>query len=708
MDYLRTLKRALGIICLSAVLLSPSVHAGAFFGLIGNPRVQVSGFGLFGDISLAHTLDILEPRDESLKVFSNIYIEDALWILSGELKRRGYLYPAIEARLSQENTLLWQGRWQSGQITPLLPPQQIGDAVSFQIAAGVLFHFNTIQVKGLPAEIKQNPNSFFYATDRLFLSASDRYFSAGRLAAGVDAIELTLHSLGYRDATAKAAIISENASTGAVDVNVEVDAGPLYFIEKLSVVIDDGSGERLLTQLLPTDQRFDASWIHIKAQEIRNLYYKRGHPEVVVSQKTSVVNQGKNTRKLDITLTVTPGPVVRINEVVFKNAENISATLLERQADLHEGDLLDRSQVEIGRERLSRLGVFRSIRIDYEKNDDDTWNVVYDTNMKKETTVNLIFGVGSFDIVRGGFEVEQNNLWDRGHHAHLSVVQSIKATYADYTYTIPQIAGKDLDFFLSANYLNRKELSFDREEYGGSIGLQHFFTSINTAASIQYNYGLVEARNLDFTNPPGPTKSIVSSISLKANRSELDNPIYPTDGWQVFGTSEFAFTQLGGDVGFQRIEVGGAWHKPVSTGGLVFHAGYKTGVVTSTGPVIDNIPVPTRFFLGGENTVRGYKRDQASPLNAQGQQIGAVSYMLWQIEFEQRLTENFSFVTFCDTVGNAEQISEYPFNEVLVSVGVGISIRTVVGPLRIEYGYNVKKRPGDPIGMFQVALGFPF
>ncbi|MDP0495125.1 MAG: BamA/TamA family outer membrane protein [Verrucomicrobiota bacterium JB024] len=44
----------------------------------------------------------------------------------------------------------------------------------------------------------------------------------------------------------------------------------------------------------------------------------------------------------------------------------------------------------------------------------------------------------------------------------------------------------------------------------------------------------------------------------------------------------------------------------------------------------------------------------------------------------------------------------------LVSVGAGLTIRTIVGPLRFEYGYNVKKRDIDPRGTFQVALGFPF
>ncbi len=696
-------------LCLLMLLLTGSWAGGAeFFGLIGNPHVTVDGFGFFGDMALTRSLEILEPQDERLAEFDSIYLEDAVWILSGELKRRGYLYPAIDVSLSREGATVWQGTWSEGRLNEDVPPRIKGDSVKFVIRGGVLFYFDTVSVEGLPSEVEDTPESFFYSTDRLIVTREARFFSEGRLATGFDSIKLTLRDLGYRKANVTGEVTDENRETGAVAIRAEVKPGPVYFVDQLVLQAPDESGAiTTKTETLP-DQRFSPSWLQQQAQNLRNGYYADGHPEVLVKQEIEELSASDDEVRVKVVLIVEPGPVVRIGEVRFENMGDTDKKLLAKQAGLQEGALLNRREVEEGRDRLSRLGIFRSIRIDYEQDEEGQWNVVYEAVMKKQTIVNLIMGVGSFDIVRGGFEVRQNNLWDRAHHSRLSAVQSFKGTYLDYTYTIPQVLGEDIDFFLSANYLRREEITFDREEYGGSAGVQHFFREINTAASAQFNYGLVEARNAEFAVPPGPVSSTVSSITFKANRSQLDNPVFPTDGWQVFGTSEFALTQLGGQVEFQRIEVGGAWHHPVTDSGLVFHAGYKTGVVTSFGPASENIPVPKRFFLGGENTVRGYRRDQASPVNAQGQQIGAVSYMLWQVEFEQRLTELFSVVAFCDTVGNAATLDDYPFNEVLMSVGGGISIRTVVGPLRFEYGHNVKKRPIDPDGTFQVALGFPF
>ena len=112
--------------------------------------------------------------------------------------------------------------------------------------------------------------------------------------------------------------------------------------------------------------------------------------------------------------------------------------------------------------------------------------------------------------------------------------------------------------------------------------------------------------------------------------------------------------------------------------------------------------------MGGENTVRGYRQFQAAPVDSNGNQIGAVSFVLLQVELVQNLFDWLSVVAFVDAVGNAAYIENYPFNKILASAGGGISINTVVGPLRLEYGQNIDPRPGDPSGTFQVAIGFPF
>ena len=42
------------------------------------------------------------------------------------------------------------------------------------------------------------------------------------------------------------------------------------------------------------------------------------------------------------------------------------------------------------------------------------------------------------------------------------------------------------------------------------------------------------------------------------------------------------------------------------------------------------------------------------------------------------------------------------------SVGGGLRWKTIIGPIRVEYGYNLNPRPKDPTGTLLFSLGFPF
>ncbi|MGI8967173.1 MAG: BamA/TamA family outer membrane protein, partial [Limisphaerales bacterium] len=88
--------------------------------------------------------------------------------------------------------------------------------------------------------------------------------------------------------------------------------------------------------------------------------------------------------------------------------------------------------------------------------------------------------------------------------------------------------------------------------------------------------------------------------------------------------------------------------------------------------------------------------------------IGAESFSVGNIEFEQSLSSSFSLITFVDAVGLAREIHNYPFDEILVSVGGGVSWKTVIGPVRLEYGHNLNRRRFDPVGTIQFSIGFPF
>jgi outer membrane protein assembly factor BamA len=346
--------------------------------------------------------------------------------------------------------------------------------------------------------------------------------------------------------------------------------------------------------------------------------------------------------------------------------------------------------------------------LNYETVSSNLWDVRYDLKEGKQIEISPLFGFGSYDIVRGGVEVQQYNLWGLAHNSDLKLVQSVKSSSADYTYSIPQLFAKDVDVFATGNYLRRQEISFLRTEYGGGAGIRRNFRDIATDVSLRYNYGLLEAteQSASFVQQ-GEQSPLVGEFILDVRHDRRDNPLDPRRGYQLLANVEIASQYLGGSANFQRTELGGSYHIPLNDSQWL-HLGLREGVVVANGSASNNLPFVRRFFPGGENTVRGYQEGEAAPRNAQGQIVGAETYTLGNIEFEQGLTPKWSIVGFLDAVEFAENLNHYPGDTALYSVGGGIRWRTIVGPVRVEYGYNLNPRPGDPSGEIQFSLGFPF
>jgi outer membrane translocation and assembly module TamA len=175
----------------------------------------------------------------------------------------------------------------------------------------------------------------------------------------------------------------------------------------------------------------------------------------------------------------------------------------------------------------------------------------------------------------------------------------------------------------------------------------------------------------------------------------------------VFSTFEVASEALLGDVDFQRMETSISYHHAISRLQWV-HFGVSHGFVTTVDGPAEDLPVNRRFFPGGDNSIRGYQYGEAAPRDVDGDLVGAETYTLGNIEFEQGITPTWSVVFFFDALGMATSIEDWPVNEALYSVGLGVRWKSIIGPVRLEYGHNLNPRDDDPNGTLHVSVGFPF
>ena len=186
-----------------------------------------------------------------------------------------------------------------------------------------------------------------------------------------------------------------------------------------------------------------------------------------------------------------------------------------------------------------------------------------------------------------------------------------------------------------------------------------------------------------------------------------DSRSNPKNGFMLYVKGAYAGRLLGGNTDYylfeSRINVVKTLFKRLT---IATRAGF--GAIE---PFTNKeIPLQDRFFLGGAESVRGYKFGTISPKDEKGNYIGGNCYGLFNIELRTPIKKNFQIAVFYDSGEVFEKASEFKFNlsDWHSSIGTGIRYMTPVGPLRIDYGYKLKTIPGQGRGRFHISFGFPF
>jgi outer membrane protein insertion porin family len=697
-------------------------------------RVKISGFGIFGDREMARLLRTFQTGPHS-NLVDRAFVEDASLILFSRLNSLGYLNAKLQARFIKPDGAREQMIW-TNALEVEMPPNFTAREVDFRARGGVRFYYQSIEITGLKAMPERDADEYFVAPDALFRIRANRIFNPQSLKSSVAALRDALVRKGYRDAAVQVSDVRSNDVTGAVFVKIAVAEGLPTIVRSVTVEVEEMDGT-LTTNVWTQHLRepYSPLWQQDLARDLRNKQYARGFPDATAELSVVRTENTATNIQMDLFARVKTGRLIRLNKVKFEGNQITRESVLKSRVKLKPGAPLNRLEAEKSRERLARLGVFQSVSVRY---DDVTnaaaeqaesprsrltaaderetnspsgnmRNVVYELKEAKPISLDLLAGYGSYELLRGGFEFEDRNVLGFAHDARLRVIQSFKASYADLQYTIPEIFGRDVDLFFRGSGLRRDEISFTREEYGGSVGLQKRFARIHTDFSIHYDYQFLNALNQPAVtnNNIGLQQARAASFVIDLNHDRRDNPLLPTRGYKLFSKVEVASAALGGNVDYLRVVFGGSYHVDLH-GGRLLHFGLEQGLTFTPFGDANQLPFNKRFFPGGQDSIRGYQEGQASPLDAKGHQLGAETYTQGNFEFEQLLTHSWSVVTFFDAVGMAKDRRDYPWSEELFSVGGGFRWRTLIGPVRLEYGYNLNPRAHDPMGTLQFSIGFPF
>jgi len=159
-------------------------------------------------------------------------------------------------------------------------------------------------------------------------------------------------------------------------------------------------------------------------------------------------------------------------------------------------------------------------------------------------------------------------------------------------------------------------------------------------------------------------------------------------------------------VDFYKIELKHAHYIRGLFTGHLLELGGRTGVAESYNGTFD-VPIFDRYFLGGLDSLRGYKYRYIGPRDRFGEPLGGDTFWYGTAEYSVPVVERVRFAVFYDIGMVYREAYYWNFGEYADNWGVGVRLLLPIGPLRLDYGIPIHNSSGKAgSGKFQFSAGY--
>ncbi len=500
-------------------------------------------------------------------------------------------------------------------------------------------------------------------------------------------------------------------------ITILIEEGPQIKMGSLSV-----SGNELFTDeeiakemILKEGMVFNELQFDRDLFQVHTLYYNQGYAFARVEPTEEI---DREEGRIDIGLDITEGPLAYIGKIEITGNEKTKEYVLRRELAISEGEVFSYKKILRSQEKLYNLGYFKrldieeeeGVRIDtYPGKEPNIINLVFDVKEKKTGTLNLGMGYSSVDGAVGQVSVSEINLFGRGYQASATVEFGGKRQSYDLRFTNPWLFNTPTYFSTGIWHHTRIRDSYHIERRGGDITFGHPITDF-TKWYLNYKgervrvYKVEDDAPFDIAREEG--KKFLSSLTPSFVRDTRDYIFDPTKGSYNSLSIECAGGPLGGDFDFLKYGLDSRWYfktfwKFVLA--LRLRAGYVEEFGDST-----YVPIFERFYVGGADTVRGWKYADIGPKAANGDPIGGVKMVVGNLEWRFPIYKILKGVIFVDGGQTWARGIDPDWGDIEGGYGVGIRLHTPMGVIRFDYGRPINPPPGVPQSQFYFSIGQSF
>ncbi len=492
-----------------------------------------------------------------------------------------------------------------------------------------------------------------------------------------------------------------------ITITIPVDEGRQFRIGSVDIRGDLIFSKAEIAKKVPLypGEILNRDKIRDSVSNLTDMYADQGYAFADISPQTVV---HKETEMVDLTLEIKKGSLVYIERINIQGNTKTRDKVIRRDMRLAEGDLFNLSALKKSRERLNALGYFKEINMTPRKGSAED---KLDIDVRVEEAPTGAFSIGggysSLDKLVGMVSISQNNLFGTGKRVILSAQIGAISQYYNLSYTDPWLFDTRISGGVDIYRIMRDYTDYSVTRLGG--GLRFGFPLFEEVRGyLSYKYEQIDVFNILSTAAllirESEGTSTTSSVGGALRRDTRDHYFDPSKGSDNTIGIEYAGGPLGGSNYFTRYSASSAWfYTPFWK--TTFMVRGRIGYIQANGD--HTIPIFERYRLGGISTIRGFKTWMVGPKLPNGEILGGNKELIFNVEAVFPLIPGIKLkgLVFFDA-GNAYDVGEpYSFEKLRTSVGVGLRWISPMGPLRLEWGYNLRPQPDESKSSWDFSVG---
>jgi outer membrane protein insertion porin family len=440
---------------------------------------------------------------------------------------------------------------------------------------------------------------------------------------------------------------------------------------------------------------------------LTDLYGSLGY---AFTEATPSIEPDPVTRSARIGFSIDEGEMVRIKDIRITGNNKTRDNVIRRELRVSERDMIDSPAIKRSFERLNNLNFFETVEILPKQI--APGEVDLDVKVKEKPT-------GSFSI-GGGFstldqftliaDITEGNFLGRGYLARIRGQVGGRRTLGTITFRNPAIfdtlTSAQVDIFRSdTNFLTYREKKVGANLTFGQ-GFSEFLTGTFTFVAEKIKIDDVDDDANDIIKDQEGTQS-TTGFRASLFRDTRDFFLDPRKGARVGVRTSFGTDKLGGSNNFYSVSFDALRYTPLPF--WDFRHAIRGRIGYGSGYDGEDFPISEFFFVGGINTVRGFKFGRAGPVTDSNDPEGGNKQLI--------LNNDLIFPVLPDAKLNGVLFFDYGkgFGEgdsldLDLRAAAGVEVRWIspFGPLRAAYGRPLDGPSKDKKWVFEFSVGSVF